>query len=61
MTGSVLRYRPMTPEKQILPQRPAGPSAPLPEHEALLREIAEDARREPERYLADSVVPKGGE
>jgi len=35
--------------------------APLPQHETLLREIAEDARREPERFLADARVPEGGE
>ena len=29
--------------------------------DALLREIAEDARREPERFLDDSRVPEGGE
>ena len=47
---------------QKMPQeRSAHPETPLPEHEALLREIAEDAQHEPERFLADSVVPKGGE
>ncbi|EYF00995.1 hypothetical protein [Chondromyces apiculatus] len=30
-------------------------------HDALLREIAKDARQEPERYLQDSIVPEGGE
>ncbi|AKT43694.1 hypothetical protein [Chondromyces crocatus] len=30
-------------------------------HEALLREIADDARIAPERYLQDSIVPEGGE
>ena len=46
-------------------QQPADPEAPRPEAEAqaeaLLREIAADAGHEPERYLADSIVPKGGE
>jgi len=51
----------MTPAPQMLPQQPEGPADPVPAHEALLREIAEDARREPERYLADSLVPNGGE
>lgn len=32
-----------------------------PEHDALIRDVAEDARREPERFLKDSVVPEGGE
>ena len=30
-------------------------------HDAVLREIAEDARVAPERYLQDSIVPEGGE
>jgi hypothetical protein len=32
-----------------------------PDHAALLERVAADARREPERYLEDSVVPEGGE
>jgi hypothetical protein len=31
------------------------------QREAILREIAEDARREPERFLQESRVPEGGE
>ena len=42
-------------------QQPADPEAPSHEAEALLREIAADAGHEPERYLAGSIVPKGGE
>lgn len=30
-------------------------------HDAVLREIAEDAKVAPERYLQDSIVPEGGE
>lgn len=30
-------------------------------YEALIREIAEDACVEPERYLRDTIVPEGGE
>lgn len=32
-----------------------------PEHDALIREVAEDARQEPERFLQDSIVKEGGE
>lgn len=37
---------------------------PTPEEEArqrVLEEVAEEARREPERWLRDAEVPKGGE
>jgi hypothetical protein len=55
----------MTPATQNPQQQPEGhadpSSEPESQHDLLLREIAEDARREPERYLADSVVPRGGE
>jgi hypothetical protein len=34
---------------------------PIPEIERVLEEIADDARREPERYLEESRVPEGGE
>jgi transposase len=44
-------------EKQ---ERQPKPEA-TPEHDALIREVAEDARREPERFLADSIVREGGE
>lgn len=30
-------------------------------HDALIREIAEDARISPESYLRDTIVPEGGE
>jgi hypothetical protein len=43
--------------KQARQQEPE----PTPEHDALIRDVAEDARREPERFLKDSVVPEGGE
>ncbi len=60
MTRRVLCYAPgMTPAEQTPELEPADlPESP---HAALLREIAADARREPERYLADSIVPRGGE
>jgi hypothetical protein len=30
-------------------------------HDALIREIADDARVSPECYLRDTIVPEGGE
>jgi hypothetical protein len=50
----------MTPQKQPRPE-PADRSAPSPKTDALLREIAEDALHEPERFLQESRVPAGGE
>jgi hypothetical protein len=41
--------------------QPAGRPERTPDHDALMREIAADARTEPERYLAESIVPEGGE
>jgi hypothetical protein len=34
---------------------------PEAQREAILRDIADDARREPERFLEESRVPEGGE
>lgn len=55
----------MQPAIKLIPRQDTGEDtearAPLPDHDALLRDIAADARREPERFLKDSVVPKGGE
>jgi hypothetical protein len=33
----------------------------LEAHDALIRDVAEDARTEPERYLKETIVPEGGE
>jgi hypothetical protein len=33
----------------------------LAAHDALIRDIAADARIEPERYLKETIVPEGGE
>lgn len=56
---------PMQPAIKRTPKQSTGEDtearAPLADHDALLRAIAEDARREPERFLKDSIVPKGGE
>jgi hypothetical protein len=51
----------MSPVKQPLPEPIDDRSAPDAQREAVLRDIAEDARREPERFLEESRVPEGGE
>jgi hypothetical protein len=51
----------MEPAKQLAPEADARPNEEVSEHEALLRDVAADARREPQRFLDDSRVPEGGE
>ena len=49
----------MEPVKQL--NIPSVPEHEVVEHEALLEDVAADARREPQRFLDDSRVPEGGE
>jgi hypothetical protein len=51
----------MSPAQTPLPEPSEGRESLETQREAILRDIAEDARREPERYLGDSRVPEGGE
>jgi hypothetical protein len=51
----------MSPVQQQAPEPVSDRGSPQPQLDALLRDIAEDARREPERFLDDSRVPEGGE
>lgn len=39
-------------------KKPAPRKKPAPQ---ILREIAKDARQDPEKYLKETVVPEGGE
>jgi len=48
----------MEPAKQLPDTLPSDDAS---EHEALLRDVAADARVEPQRFLDDSRVPEGGE
>ena len=48
----------MEPVRQIDREAPQEERS---EHEALLHDVAADARRQPQRFLDDSRVPEGGE